>query len=110
MESNHSKKIGRRTHITLGHLHLFYETHFQRRRHSRACQGIFPGRNASALYAALAIKAVITRLFIKCKIMAFYGLPNYGKSSKPGLKHKIRVWNTRRGPNLIVLGDAEALR
>jgi len=32
-------------------------------------QGICPARNASALSAALAVKALIIRLFIKCKTL-----------------------------------------
>src|SRR6218665_1636921 len=48
----------------------------QWRRHSSAWQGVCPARNVSALpaalSAALAVKALIIRLFIKCKIMALW--------------------------------------
>ena len=79
----------------------------QWRCHGRACQGICPARNASALPAALAVKATMIRSFIKCKIMALW-LTELRKifEYKPGLKHKIRVSNIRRKPNLIALRDA----
>src|SRR6218665_3533655 len=77
----------------------------QWRRHSKAWQGICPARNSSALpaalCAALAVKELIVRLFIKCKIMALW-LTELRQifEYKPGLKHKIRVSNIRGGPNL----------
>ena len=85
------------------------------RRHSKAWQGICPVRNDSALPAALsfalsaALSALllggpgvcrpgsqIIRLFIKCKLMAFW-LTESGS---------YRISNMHRGPNLIALRDA----
>src|SRR6218665_2194805 len=65
-------------------------------------------KNSSTLLAAqsvaLTVKALIIRLFIKCKIMALW-LTELRQifEYKPGLKHKIRVSNIRQGPNLISL-------